>query len=305
MMNEFDKQTLLTNENKDNYILYKNNLNKNRNYTFGIAVSAIVVAIIAISIAISAHTKSNTTYQKQTELQSQVSNVAMSTKRNYKTEFSGLMLMNQPVCTQSRYGYLGCLDLINTANTLLYDLVNLNITKDEIVRKIKNGDYNIGNSVVYGSNSDDTFEATHPALDLVFKDSSIHLTINDMADISKCNYVWNNIACLNIIEIGRNEDCNVENSTTCAIKVIPVIHILDYVNSEHFDGMVKRSDKIFLIWSIAGGIPDRRLLDTNDKRRGIGGPCYSGLGERLLCHCRSSGCGYLEYYRDPSCRWGC
>ena len=37
---------------------------------------------------------------------------------------------------------------------------------------------------------------------------------------------------------------------------------------------------------------------------GIGGPCYSGVGERLLCHCRSRGCGYLDYKRDPQGRWG-
>ena len=27
---------------------------------------------------------------------------------------------------------------------------------------------------------------------------------------------------------------------------------------------------------------------------GIGGPCYSGVGERLLCHCRARGCGYPD-----------
>ena len=31
---------------------------------------------------------------------------------------------------------------------------------------------------------------------------------------------------------------------------------------------------------------------------GIGGPCGSGLGERLMCHCRRArNCGYLEYYK--------
>ena len=32
---------------------------------------------------------------------------------------------------------------------------------------------------------------------------------------------------------------------------------------------------------------------------GIGGPCGSGLGERLMCHCRRArNCGYLEYKKD-------
>ena len=34
--------------------------------------------------------------------------------RNYKSELAGMMLMNQPVCRQTYYGYVGCLDLMST-----------------------------------------------------------------------------------------------------------------------------------------------------------------------------------------------
>lgn len=272
-----------------------------------LAVSAVIVAVAAISVALSAH---STTTNTETQLKSQVSGISSVAMQNTKSEISGLMLMNQPVCVQSHVGYTACLELLNTARGLIADLENPSIPRERIVAKVKDGEYNIGNAVAFTTTSDDSIEIMPHTLGAAMNDNSIRLTASDVADLSKCDYVWGNVACLVMAEIGRSGNCDTDGATAensaeqCSIKVVPIIHIFDSDNVIHEDGRARRHAEVKWVHSVAGGVPDRRPLDGS-RRRGIGGPCFSGLGERLMCHCTSVGCGYLEYTRDPSCRWGC
>lgn len=271
-----------------------------------LAVAAAIVAVAAISVALTANSTSTQTATSEQQLKSQVSGVSRVASRNTKSEVSSAMLMNQPVCAQSHTGYTACLELLNTAQHLVGDLEDTSIDRAHIMLKVRNGEYNIGNAVAFSSFTDDTVDEVHPALRGALNDPTISLKVSDIADLSKCDYVWRGVACLSVIEIGRSGDCDTNQAGNCDIKVAPIIHILDGPNIVHEGGRARRaaSENPTPLFSIVGGIPDRRPI-TEDRRRGIGGPCYSGLGERLLCHCNSSGCGYLEYRRDPSCRWGC
>ena len=92
--------------------------------------------------------------------------------------------------------------------------------------------------------------------------------------------------------------------------MVPVIHIFSDASVDMTANGRARRASATSIAAVAGGIPDLRkyseIADAGKgRRRGIGGPCGSGLGEMLMCHCRASGCAYLEYKRDPDCRWGC
>lgn len=275
----------------------------------GLAVVAVIVAVAAISVALSANSSSAATAASGTQLKTQVSGVGMAAMRAEKGEVSSAMLMNHPVCIQSRVGYMACLELLNTAQQLVGDLEDSSISRSTIIERVNAGDYNVGNAVAYSSHSDDTLSEIYPTLQSALDDKAIRLTVSDVADISKCDYVWRDVACLTVAEVARSAGCDsTAADAECKLTVVPIIHILDSPDIVHEGGKARReAGRVTVLFSIAGGIPDRRTIPADDgnRRRGIGGPCYSGLGERLLCHCNSSGCGYLEYKRDPSCRWGC
>lgn len=261
-----------------------------------LAVTAIVFSVAAIAVA---KTASSTSQKTETNLQSQSAGFQSFASRTMKSEVSSMMLLNHPVCVRSRVGQAACFDLTHTAQLVLADFENTTVEQAVIQEKIENGDYNVGNSVVFTTVSGNTIDVMHPALLSALGDKSVHLTASAVADASKCDLVWEGVACLAMIEIGRSDACANPDSTDCNIQVVPVIHIL--APNVDDNGRARREGK----WLVSvAGIPDRRPLSAAPNRRR--GGCGSGLGEPLICECqRGSSCGYLNYYRDPSCRWGC
>lgn len=268
------------------------------------------LAVVATAVAISAHTGGASSNTELEQVRRELTAAQIERGASKMTESTGVMLMSQPVCRQSRLGYLACIDLVNAAAGLITDLQNASLATEKIMDGIKAGTYNIGNTVPFASYHDDAVEIMGKSLTGALSDSSISLTAGNLADLTKCDYVWRGVACLTMVQVKKSAECDdpATASEQCKLTVVPVIHILDSASVDHAsDGTVRRRSADKVIVSVAGGIPDLRKNSrqySGDRRRGIGGDCYSGVGERLLCHCNSRGCGYLDYYIDPEGRWG-
>eukprot|EP00911_Craspedida_sp_UC1_P000170 UC1_evm1s132 len=280
-----------------------------------------VLAIVGIAVGISAHSQASTTT-------SQVAEAEAERQRNYKSELAGMMVMNQPVCRQTYFGYVGCLDLMSTVQAYVRDLADADVTREAILDKLKQGSYNIGNALAFATtHQSHDMAALHPGLKHAVEGSDIELGMGDLIDMQKCDYVWQGVGCLRMVRVRQSPECQMtaeEYAATdakCSAKVVPIVHIVEDV--EAHTGRSRRSiDQRRIIGGVAGGVPDKRpiaSLSPDERRRevnrrrgqaiydgngnmidkiGGNGACHSGLGEPLLCHCNSRGCGYLDY--NPS-----
>ena len=272
-------------------VLQRSSSSSNRGAWIALACIA-VVAATAFGVAVSAHTRSMTVASTGTELQGNLGNTAASVaktevqaKANFKTQFAGMMLMNQPACRQTHAGYVICLDLVNTASKLITDLTDPEVNTEKILANIDAGDYNTGSAVAFATLRDDAVAAMAPALAEVIEDSNNYLTVDGIADMSKCDYVWRGVACLTLIQSAESKSCSdEEDNTPCAKKIVPVIHILDDADVEYNkDGSVRRRDAKQVIGAVAGGITGAIGGGLGGAKAGgaIGGPKGAIVGGAL------------------------
>lgn len=211
-----------------------------------------------------------------------------------------MMLMTRPVCRQTHDGYVGCLDVIATTQHLVKDLADPAVQMATILDHIETGEYNVGNSLAFATGSaDHSVAAMHPALAFALKNSNITLTNGDLVDMDKCDYVWEGVGCLTIVQVRESDGCapdaTAEKDGICAHSIVPIMHLFEEVSVGS-----RRREARKIVGGVVGGVPDlRKVAEVQGRRRaGQGGECGSGLGEMLMCHCNSRGCGYLDYYND-------
>jgi hypothetical protein len=224
-----------------------------------LGICAIGVAAVALGLAASAHvTSANVASQDtqlQTVVQTQAAQQTTAQKSQFKSQFAGMMLMNQPACRQTHQGYVACLDLVNTASQLITDLTDPDVSIDQVLDNIRNETYNIGSAVAFATMQNDRVEAMAPRLAEALDDPSNRLTVNGVADLSKCDYVWRGVACLTLIESVHTASCEKENATKpCYRKMVPIIHILDEATEVDEFGNVRRRGAMQVVGAVAGGI---------------------------------------------------
>lgn len=235
----------------------------NSNKSTWLALAAIgVVAVVAFGVAVSAHSRSMTVASSGTEMQAQLgstashaANAELKAAANFKTQFAGMMLMNQPCCRQSHRGYVACLDLVHSAQKLITDLTDPEVSVEQVLENINGDVYDVGSAVAFATLRDDAIEAMSPVLAEVIESQDNHLTVNGVADLSKCEYVWRGVACLTMLESASSVACdNAADNRTCYRKIVPVIHILDELTEVDEHGNVRRRNTMQVIGAVAGGI---------------------------------------------------
>lgn len=243
-----------------NYVAYgaESRSNKSRSGLI-LGVCAIGVAAVALALAASAHvTSSNVAAQDtqlQTVVQTQATQQTTAQKSQFKSQFAGMMLMNQPACRQTHQGYVACLDLVNTASQLITDLTDPEISVEQVLDNIRNETYNVGSAVAFATMRNDRVEAMAPRLAEALEDPTNRLSVNGIADLDKCDYVWRGVACLTLVESVHTPSCEKENATkTCYRKMVPIIHILDEATEVDEFGNVRRRGAMQVVGAVAGGV---------------------------------------------------
>lgn len=227
-----------------------------------------VVAVCAFGVAVSAHTRSMTVKSSTAELQASLgstsahaSKAEKEAHRNFKSQFAGMMMMNQPVCRQTHKGYIACLDLVNSAQQLITDLTDPDVSVQKIMEHIREGTYNVGSATAFASGNDDTIISMAPGLKDLLEDPENSITVNDVADLNKCDYVWRGVACLSVINAGKinsaKTGCEEDSKPgECVRKIVAVIHILDDEEVEYLAGgtKVNRRRNSYAIGGVASGV---------------------------------------------------
>ena len=222
-----------------------------------------MVAAAALGVAVSARTRSITVASSGKELQAalgdtatQASHAEVKAMANFKSQFAGMMLMNQPACRQTHQGYIACLDLVNSASKLITDLSDPEVSSDDVLKNIEANEYDVGSAVAFATMRDDEVAAASPVLARALEATDNYLTVNGIADMSKCDYVWRGVACLTLVEASESDSCkDDEDQRPCLKRIVPIIHILDDAAVEYDEnGNVRRRGAGQVIGAVAGGI---------------------------------------------------